>query len=75
MMIDADPLKPHIAAVEQARKDWNSVGDAYDAAPAEKKREFAVTFQRAERAYYRACEELAFVVRAQVRDAESAAAG
>ena len=75
MMIDAEPLKPYIAAVAQAREDWESVGAAYDAAPADKKGDFAVTFPRAERAYYRACEELAFVVRAQVKDAESASAG
>lgn len=75
MMIDAEPLKRYLDAVEQARKDWHSVGEAYDAAPAGKNGEFAVTFQRAERAYYRACEELAFVVRTQVRAAESGAAG
>jgi hypothetical protein len=74
MMINAEPLKPYIEAVEQARKDWESVGDAYDAAPADKKGEFSATFPRAEHAYYRACEELAFVVRAQVKDAESASA-
>ncbi|MFG8580668.1 hypothetical protein ACEPUJ_31280 [Pseudomonas aeruginosa] len=75
MMIDAEPLKPYIAAVEQARKDWQSVGAAYDAAPAEKRGElFAVKFPQAEQAYYRACEELASVVRAQVKDAEAKSA-
>ncbi|MCS8012140.1 hypothetical protein N0430_18820 [Pseudomonas aeruginosa] len=76
MMIDAEPLKPYLAAVAKAREDWESVGAAYDAAAAEKRGElFAVKFPLAEQAYYRACEELAFVVRAQVKDAESASAG
>lgn len=35
MMIDAEPLKPYLAAVAKAREDWESVGAAYDAAPAE----------------------------------------
>lgn len=28
MMIDAEPLKPYLAAVAKAREDWESVGAA-----------------------------------------------
>lgn len=74
MMINADPLKRYLEAVEQASQAWESVGAAYDAAPADKKGNYAGQFELAERAYYRACQELAIVVASQVKDAESAAA-
>lgn len=75
MMIDVEPLKRYLDAVEQASQAWKSIGVAYDAAPADKRGVYAVQFDQAERAYYRACQELAIVVADQVKTAESPAAG
>lgn len=75
MMIDAEPLKRYLDAVEQATQAWKSVGAAYDAAPADEKGAYAGQFKQAERAYNRACEALAIVVAEQVKAAESAVAG
>ena len=72
-MINTQPLKRYLENVEQAKKAWKAVGAAYDAAPAGAKGAYGGQFDLAERAYSRACEELAIVVASQVKDAESAA--
>jgi hypothetical protein len=74
MMINAEPLKRYLEAVEQASQAWKAVGTAYDAAPAGEKGAYAAQFELAERAYYRACQELAIVVADAVKATESAPA-
>lgn len=74
IMINAEPLKPHLKAVELAERAWAAVGAAYDSAHADKKGDYAEQFQLAEQTFYWACQALAIVVAGQVKDAERAAA-
>ncbi len=67
MMINAEPLKRYLKAVEQTQQAWQALAAAYDAAAATKKGSYGSRFADAERPYLTACAQLASAVAYEVK--------
>ncbi|WP_191488258.1 hypothetical protein [Pseudomonas sp. FEN] len=69
-MIDADLLKPHLAAADSARATWRTMVADLSKVPKDTLEDGFKAVRIAERTYYRCCEELGNAVRNAVEQAQ-----